>query len=333
MKIVAGISARVLAARIATAVGGGCKVAACEFKRFPDGELYTRVADDLKGEEVVVVQSVRTDSDLVCLLQLLDAVGGGEGGGEEASRIRVVIPYLGYARQDKRFKPGEAVSSRAVARSISAAAGAGVVEEIFVVNPHNSGVLRYFDAKTTELDASPLLGGFVAKKEEEEEGEVEKEEEEKGEKEEKEVVEKTRKRSLGEVVVGPDEGAAGLAKVVAAPYGLDYDVLEKRRISGAEVEIKPKELSVAGRNVVIVDDIISTGGTIAEAATLLKAQGANKISVACVHGVFENVPNAVPRMLRAGVKEIVATDTIESEFSRISVAKTVADGLAGNVEI
>ncbi|HDN68911.1 MAG TPA: ribose-phosphate diphosphokinase, partial [Methanomicrobia archaeon] len=225
MKIVAGISARVLAARIATAVGGGCKVAACEFKRFPDGELYTRVADDLKGEEVVVVQSVRTDSDLVCLLQLLDAVGGGEGGGEEASRIRVVIPYLGYARQDKRFKPGEAVSSRAVARSISAAAGAGVVEEIFVVNPHNSGVLRYFDAKTTELDASPLLGGFVAKKEEEEEGEEV----------EKEVEEKTRKRSLGEVVVGPDEGAAGLAKVVAAPYGLDYDVLEKRRISGAEV--------------------------------------------------------------------------------------------------
>jgi len=323
MKIVAGISARVLAARIATAVGGGCKVAACEFKRFPDGELYTRVADDLKGEEVVVVQSVRTDSDLVCLLQLLDAVGGGgeggrEGGGEEASRIRVVIPYLGYARQDKRFKPGEAVSSRAVARSISAAAGAGVVEEIFVVNPHNSGVLRYFDAKTTELDASPLLGGFVAKKEEEEEGEeVEKEE----------VEEKTRKRSLGEVVVGPDEGAAGLAKVVAAPYGLDYDVLEKRRISGAEVEIKPKELSVAGRNVVIVDDIISTGGTIAEAATLLKAQGANEISVACVHGVFENVPNAVPRMLRAGVKEIVATDTIESEFSRISVARLVAEAL------
>ncbi|PXF51436.1 MAG: ribose-phosphate diphosphokinase [Candidatus Methanophagaceae archaeon] len=319
MKIVAGISARVLAARIATAVGGGCKVAACEFKRFPDGELYTRVADDLKGEEVVVVQSVRTDSDLVCLLQLLDAVGGGEGGGgEEASRIRVVIPYLGYARQDKRFKPGEAVSSRAVARSISAAAGAGVVEEILVVNPHNSGVLRYFDAKTTELDASPLLGGFVAKKEEEEEGEeVEKEE----------VEEKTRKRSLGEVVVGPDEGAAGLAKVVAAPYGLDYDVLEKRRISGAEVEIKPKELSVAGRNVVIVDDIISTGGTIAEAATLLKAQGANEISVACVHGVFENVPNAVPRMLRAGVKEIVATDTIESEFSRISVARLVAEAL------
>jgi len=319
MKIVAGISARVLAARIATAVGGGCKVAACEFKRFPDGELYTRVADDLKGEEVVVVQSVRTDSDLVCLLQLLDAVGGGEGGGEGgASRIRVVIPYLGYARQDKRFKPGEAVSSRAVARSISAAAGAGVVEEIFVVNPHNSGVLRYFDAKTTELDASPLLGGFVAKKEEEVEGEeVEKEEEE----------EKTRKRSLGEVVVGPDEGAAGLAKVVAAPYGLDYDVLEKRRISGAEVEIKPKELSVAGRNVVIVDDIISTGGTIAEAATLLKAQGANEISVACVHGVFENVPNAVPRMLRAGVKEIVATDTIESEFSRISVARLVAEAL------
>ena len=284
MKIIPGISAQVLAARIAA--GLDCKVASCEFKRFPDGELYTRITDDIKDEEVTIVQSIRTDSDLICLLQLIDAV-------EEAHETKVVIPYLGYARQDKKFEPGEAISIRAIARSICAA---DVVDTIYVVNVHNRGVLKYFDVDTKELDASPLIGDYVTKKE-----------------------------IAHPVIIGPDEGATELAKAVAAPYDFNYDVLEKSRISSEEVEIKPKELSVEGKNVVIVDDIISTGGTISEAASMLKAQKANDVYVACIHGVF--VQNAIPRMLRAGVKEIIATDTIESEFSKISIAKMVAEEL------
>jgi ribose-phosphate pyrophosphokinase len=284
MKIIPGISAQVLAARIAA--GLDCKVASCEFKRFPDGELYTRITDDIKDEEVTIVQSIRTDSDLICLLQLIDAV-------EEAHETKVVIPYLGYARQDKKFEPGEAISIRAIARSICAA---DVVDTIYVVNVHNRGVLKYFDVDTEEMDASPLIADFVVKKE-----------------------------IAHPVIIGPDEGATELAKAVAAPYDFNYDVLEKSRISSEEVEIKPKELSVEGKNVVIVDDIISTGGTISEAASMLKAQKANDIYVACIHGVF--VQNAIPRMLNAGVKEIIATDTIESEFSKISIAKMVAEEL------
>jgi ribose-phosphate pyrophosphokinase len=284
MKIISGISAQVLAARIAA--GLDCKVASCEFKRFPDGELYTRITDDIKDEEVTIVQSIRTDSDLICLLQLIDAV-------EEAHETKVVIPYLGYARQDKKFEPGEAISIRAIARSICAA---DVVDTIYVVNVHNRGVLKYFDVDTEEMDASPLIGDYIVKKE-----------------------------IAHPVIIGPDEGATELAKAVAAPYDFNYDVLEKSRISSEEVEIKPKELSVEGKNVVIVDDIISTGGTISEAASMLKAQKANDVYVACIHGVF--VQNAIPRMLRAGVKEIIATDTIESEFSKISIAKMVAEEL------
>jgi len=290
MKIIPGMSAQALAARIAAELG--CKVSSCEFKRFPDGELYTRVLDDIKDEEVTIVQSIRTDSDLICLLQLIDAV-------EEASETKVVVPYLGYARQDKKFDPGEAVSIRAIARSICAV---GVVDTFYVINVHNRAVLKYFnaDTNTKELEASSLIGDYIAKME---------------------------KAIPHPVIIGPDEGAAELAKAVAAPYGFDYDVLEKRRISGEEVEIKPKKLSlsVEGKNVVIVDDIISTGGTISEAASMLRAQGANDIYVACVHGVF--VQNAVHRMLNAGIKEIIATDTIESKFSKISVAKMVADEL------
>ena len=284
MKIVQGMSSQVLAARIAAELD--CKVASCEFKRFPDGELYTRVRDNIKNEEVTIVQSIRTDSDLICLLQLIDAV-------EEARKTKVVIPYLGYARQDKKFEPGEAISIRAIARSICAA---GVVDTIYVVNVHNRGVLKYFDVNTKELDVSPLIGDYVAKRE-----------------------------IPAVVIIGPDGGATELTKTVAAPYGFDYDVLEKTRISSEEVEIKPKELNVEGKNVVIVDDIISTGGTIAEATAMLKSQGAHDVYVACIHGVF--VQNAVPRMLHAGVKEIIATDTIESELSKISIAKMVADEL------
>lgn len=285
MKIIGGISAQVLAARIAAELG--CKVASCEFKRFPDGELYTRVLDDIKDEEVTIVQSIRTDSDLICLLQLIDAV-------EEARKTKVVIPYLGYARQDKKFEQGEAISIRAIARSICAAAE---LDTIYVVNVHNRGVLKYFSVDTKELDASSLIGDYVAKRE-----------------------------IPHPLIIGPDGGATELAKAVAAPYGFDYDVLEKTRISSEEVKIKPKELrSIEGKNVVIVDDIISTGGTISEATAMLKSQGAHDVYVACIHGVF--VQNAVPRMLHAGVKEIIATDTIESEFSKISIAKMVAEEL------
>lgn len=285
MKIIPGVSTQVLAARIATELGGEASL--CEFKKFPDGELYTRVVDEIKDEEVTIVQSLMADSGLISLLQLIDAV-------EEAHKTMVVLPYLGYARQDKRFKPGEAISSRAIARGISFA---GIVDKIYVVNVHNSAVLEYFDVDAEDLNAAPLIGDYIAEK----------------------GIPKP-------VIIGPDEGARELAKAVAEPHGFDFDVLEKKRISGDEVRIKPKEVSVEGKNVVIVDDIISTGGTIAEAASMLKKQDANDIYVACIHGLF--VQNATIRILSAGVKDIIATDTIQSIFSEISVAKMIADELS-----
>jgi len=296
MKIIPGKASQALGARIAAELG--CELVLCEFRRFPDGELYTRIIGDVEGEHAVVVQSIRSDTDLVVLLQLLDAAEA-----EGVSKITAVIPYLGYARQDKQFKPGEAVSIRAIARSICFSAPA--LDSIYVVNVHDRAELRYFqidvDVRVHELDASPLIGDYIMK-------------------------------MMGiaptpVVVIGPDEGAEELARAVATPYGFDYDVLEKKRLTGDEVEIKPKELSIdiEGKNIFIVDDIISTGGTIAEATKLLREQNAGDIYVACVHGLF--VQNAVLRMLHAGVKELISTDTVESLFSRVSIAKLVAKEL------
>ena len=149
MKIIPGVTTQVLAARIAAELGGNASL--CEFKKFPDGELYTRVVDEIKDEEVTIVQSLMADYGLISLLQLIDAV-------EEAHKTTVVIPYLGYARQDKRFKPGEAISSRAIARGISFA---GIVDKIYVVNVHNRAVLRYFDVDAKELDAAPLILSLI----------------------------------------------------------------------------------------------------------------------------------------------------------------------------
>ncbi len=288
MKIIPGTASQILGARIAAELN--CELVLCEYRRFPDGELYTRIRGDIEGEHAVIVQSIRSDSDLVALLQLMDAA-------EDASKITVVIPYLGYARQDKRFKPGEAISIRAIARSITIN---GTMDTLYVVNVHDPAELHYFEVDCRELDAAPLLGDYIRGME---------------------------KQTAPVVVIGPDEGASDLARAVAAPHGLDFDVLHKRRLSGEEVEIEPEELSITieGKNIVIVDDIISTGGTIAEASRILKEQNAGDIYVACVHGLF--VQNAILRMLHAGVREIISTDTVESLFSRVSISKLVANAL------
>jgi ribose-phosphate pyrophosphokinase len=280
LKIVGGPASQLLASRTARALG--TEPALCEFNRFPDGELYLRIAGEIKNESVTLIQSTPTDSDLVSLLQLIDACN-------EAKELNVVIPYMGYARQDKMFKPGEPISARAVARCINA-------DRIFTINIHAKSVLEHFSGSAQNLDAAKLLGDHIA--------------------------------GLGlknPILIAPDEGAQGLVTRVSSGLGFEYDHLQKTRLSGDTVTIKTKNLEVNGRHVVLVDDMIATGGTMTESIKMLKAQGAVDVHLVCIHPVLAR--NAALRLFNAGVKDIIATDTLEKAESRLSVAPLIADAL------
>ncbi len=279
MKIIGGPASQLLAGRVSETLGSN--VAVSEIKKFPDGELYTRIMDEIVSE-VTIIQSTVTDTDLIALLQLIDACS-------EASRVNVVIPYMGYARQDKQFKKGEPISARAIARTIKA-------DRVYTINIHDPAILDFFDAKAVNLDATPVIGKYIKNME-----------------------------FRDPIIIAPDDGAINLAKSASCDLGIDYDYLEKKRLSGETVSIQPKNIEANGRDVIIIDDIISTGGTIAEAISLLRKQGAHKVFAACVHPVLSN--NAILRLFGAGVKGIIATDTIDKGVSVVSAAPVIASAI------
>ena len=275
MKIVAGSSSPLLSRRIASILG--LEFAKVTFKRFPDGEIYVRVED--AGDEPVIVQSITSNDDLVTLMLMLDALDGKD--------VTVVVPYMGYARQDKKFNEGEPISIRAVARMIE-----GYADRVITVNIHSKDASSHFK-KLEEVDAMPIIGEHY--------------------------------RGRNVVMISPDLGSYERVRVCAEHAGCEFDYLEKRRIDAENVEIKPKNLDVKGREVVIVDDIISTGGTMVEATRMLLRAGAKSVECACVHAVLAG--NALNKLFSAGVRNVIATDTIERAVSVVSVASAIAERL------
>ncbi len=145
MRVVAGPASQLLATRVASLLE--CDVDLTEYKEFPDGEVYCRVTGDIKGEDIVIIQSTFHASDFIYLLELMDAC-------DEAKSLTVVMPYFGYARQDKRFKSGEPITARALAKCIKA-------DRVFTVNIHDRSVLKYFPCEAVDLNAAPELGNYI----------------------------------------------------------------------------------------------------------------------------------------------------------------------------
>ena len=280
--IIGGPSSQQLAGRVAAILND--TLALCDYKRFPDGESYTQVVTPL-DDEIVIIQSTPTDQDLIYLLQLLDVCQG--------KKIFLVIPYFGYARQDKIFKPGEPMTARAVTSALNPFLRNG---RVFLVNIHAPSILSHFQCPAKNLDATPLLA------------------------------EKIRTLGLDDaVIISPDKGAMTMAKTAASCLGADCDYLQKTRLSGTEVIMTPKDMEIKGRDVVIFDDMIATGGTMATAISMMRQQGARKVYLAAVHPVLTG--NAILKLCRSGVEAILATDTLDKGVSSVSVAPLIAEAL------
>ncbi len=280
--VVAGSASKPFAEALARELG--TTLAAAEHKRFPDGEGYVRLHADAKGRDVLVVQSTAPDPNLVELLLWLDAAR--EAG---ARTVTAVVPYFGYARQDRVFNPGESVSSRAAGRAIAAAA-----DKVVTVDPHKLDILAFMGGKATAVSAVPQLAAAL--------------------------------RSWRvDAVLAPDKGALDRAREAAGILGVPVDHLEKTRLSATEVRMAPKSLDVRGKRVAIVDDLIASGSTMVQAAKQLKANGAAAVYAACTHGLFTG--NALPNLLGGGIDRVLCTDTFLSgpcSCDSVSAAPAVA---------
>jgi ribose-phosphate pyrophosphokinase len=286
-----------LARGVALALGSDLHV--WNFKTFPDGEAYVRLNVKLEGKVAVLVATgYPQPSERV--LEAMLAVEAARGLG--ASAVVAVMAYLPYSRQDRRFLRGEPISVRAVLEGL-AASGA---DALVTVEVHKEHSLAWFPGPALSVEPWEEL---AAKLREEVDG-----------------WEKV-------YVVAPDAGAAKRAQGLAQRLGAPFDYLEKRRdrVTG-EVKMAPKAVDVGGALVVLVDDIVSTGGTMAKAAETLREQGAASIIAACVHGLF--VGGALEKLAAAGVSRVYAANTVPASpgLDVVDVSKPVAEGVKAVAE-
>jgi ribose-phosphate pyrophosphokinase len=287
--VIGGSTSEALATKVAKELG--LKTGKLEIRRFPDGEKYLRVLDDVKNQDIVVIQSIHHIPDellfeYLLIVDTLKDLGAG--------RVVSFIPYFAYARQDERFHPGEALSFKLVAKLIQTVG----TDEIYTIDMHQHRVLsssEVFEIPSHNLSAMPFLADYIQKT-----------------------------GNLHEpLVIGPDAEAEQWAKIAAEKLHTDYDVFEKKRMGDEKVEIRPRKASANNRNVLIVDDIISTGGTIVEALKILLTQGARRVDVACTHPILAG--GALAKIYEAGAQSVIGTDTVPSPISYVTVAPLIAD--------
>jgi len=287
--IVPGPASQSLGKKIAEALNA--RVVPVNLKAFPDGEYCLRFDGDLTGEEVVIVQTTGPpqDTNILQLLLMLDTAK--ELG---AKKVTAVVPYLAFARQDKRFLAGEAVSAETLVKLIEACGTSRFV----TVNIHAENILKKFRVPTKNLSAITLLA------------------------------EHFKSRGLdGAFSLSPDKGAIGLAEEADRVLGGGCGWLRKERDRyTGEIQVEEKSLNVKGKDVIVLDDIISTGGTIARAIKMLKTQGARRVYAACVHPLL--IGEAKTKIIENGAEEIVGTDSIPSSVRTVSLAPLIAEALA-----
>lgn len=295
--LIVGPASQILGVKIAQELG--IESLNTEFKTFPDGENYLRIniedETEIKGKEVIIVQSSGPSSSgnqntrLFELFMMIDSVKR-----MGAAKIIVVIPYFAYGRQDKIFRPGESQFANLIIRFIDSMG----IDELYIVDIHTPEVLEETFCKTINIDSMKVLADYIKSK-----------------------------GAKDIVVVAPDKGAVERSKAFAKYFGenVPVDCFEKKRDFKTGEITMSGNLSLEDKDVVISDDIISTGGTMATAIKLSKESGANKIYAVATHALL--LQNAKYRILNAGADEIIGTDSIDNEAAKVSLAKTIANFL------
>ncbi len=304
MPVVSGSSSRDVATSLAPLIG--MQYIELESRKFPDGEGYVRVPSDaidaVRSEPVVLVSNTYPDSGIVNTVLLLEAIAEVRRGnlsnlkGEEpqnmedvGSGVYLAIPYYGYSRQDKRFSKGEAVSARVIADILARGC-----DGIAILDLHEPAVLKDMEVPIEFVSSMP------------------------------EIAELLQNEVSPDFVLSPDKGAIARATKVAGLIGCDFSYLEKTRIDAHTIEHTPKDLDVDGKVVAIVDDMISTGGTICRASDALRRQGATEVHAACTHGLFTG--GAILR-LSNHVDGVHSTDSLPNPRAVVSAAPALARGL------
>ena len=276
------------AERIAEA--GKLELMQIERHRFPDGELKLRLPEPLP-QRVVLLRSLAQPNEK--LLELLLVAQSARSLG--VTHLTLLAPYLAYMRQDIAFQPGEAVSQRIIGQFL-----ATLFDAVITVDPHLHRVATLHEAlpasNTLVLSGAPLLSDLIAAH-----------------------------RSAA-LLVGPDEESAQWVAKAAKRHGLEHAVCRKLRHGDRSVQIELPHCTLAGRHVVLLDDVASTGHTLAEAARLLLAGGAASVDVAVTHALFE--ASALPLLHAAGVSEVCSTDCVAHVSNAISMAASLAQALA-----
>ena len=303
MIIYGGSTGQVLAAQVANKLGA--KLGKLEITKFPDGEKYIRYHDKVENEDVVLIHPMGLTPDELFFEYLLICSALKDG---KAKSIVTFVPYFAYARQDSRFNPGEPGSFHLVSKIIDDLG----IDMIYTIDLHLQRVNDLSEliknTPTKNLSAVPDIATWI----------------------------KNNAGLNNPIVLGPDEESEQWAKVAAETIGVDYEIMIKTRYSATEVSITTKEgkpLPVNGKDVVIIDDIISSGGTIIEAVKLVKEAGAGKIVVGCTHPVLRGktqFDSALANIYNSGVSIVVGTDSVPSQVSYVSIASVIAKTLQNN---
>ncbi|MEM2995641.1 MAG: ribose-phosphate pyrophosphokinase [Candidatus Bathyarchaeia archaeon] len=290
MKIIPGPASKELAIKTAELLG--MEVVPVVFKTFPDGESYIRFnVDSLEGEEVAIIQTTSPPQEQRLIQLLLMADNAKD---LKAKSITAIVPYLAYSRQDKRFLPGEAFSIKTIVKLLEKCGA----DRLITVNAHSPSALKAFNISVEDLSAIPLLAEYFKT-----EG----------------LVENPVSLSMGKKALNVAAEADSILK-----GGFDY-IATKRDVATGNVTLDEKALQVNGRDVIIFDDIISSGGTMAKAVKYAKEQGARKVYAACVHPLL--MGDAQKKILESGAEAIIGTDTVPSVVSVVSIAPLISKAL------